>query len=200
MSSSQPRWLRSEAAFYLHGDGDESVLGGEKPGAGATSTATGTAFGRFADAVSYASGVVAGVCVVAILLVVCAEVVLRQFRQSMLVTDEIAGYLNAAAVFLGLAYTLRSGGFIRVEVVYDALPRQMRRAAAWVFTTIATLFTGVILYYAIQHVAYAFVQDTRAVSVLGTPEWIPQSVMVVGLLVLALQLVAFLIDRVRNVP
>jgi hypothetical protein len=52
----------------------------------------------------------------------------------------------------------------------------------------------------VLHVQYAFLQDTRAVSVLNTPEWIPQSMMVVGLAVLFLQLIAYLVERVRNVP
>ncbi|MGE0767506.1 MAG: TRAP transporter small permease subunit [Hyphomicrobiaceae bacterium] len=159
-----------------------------------------TAIGRFANAVSNAAAVLAGLCIVSILLIVCAEVVLRQFKHSMLVTDEIAGYLNAAVVFLGLAYTLKSGGFIRVEVIYDALPPAFRTAVRWLFTVVATIFVGIIVYYAVLHVQYSFEQDTRAVSVLDTPEWIPQSVMVIGLAVLFLQLVAFLVERVRNVP
>ncbi len=158
------------------------------------------AFSRFANALSTAAGVLAGACIVGILVLVCAEVVLRQFKMSMLVTDEIAGYLNAAAVFLGLAYTLKSGGFIRVEIVYDSMPRPIQLAARWIFTIIATAFVAIILYYSVLHVMYAFNQDTRAVSVLNTPEWVPQAVMVVGLAVLLVQLMAFLIARVRNVP
>ncbi len=44
---------------------------------------------------------------------------------------------------------------------------------------------------------YAFERDTRAVSIIDTPEWIPQSVMVLGLAILLLQLVAWIVDRVR---
>jgi len=159
-----------------------------------------TAFGRFAEAISNAAGVLSAVCVIAILIIVCAEVVLRQFKHSMLVTDEIAAYLNAAVVFLGLGYTLKNGGFIRVELLYDALPPALRQCAKWLFTLIAAVFVGMILYYATLHVLYAFEQDTRAISVLETPEWIPQSVMVLGLAVLFLQIIAFLVERVRNVP
>lgn len=173
----------------MHSDG--------KPSAAAPTT---NSFGRFAGKVSDFAGMLAGLCIVAILLLVCIEVVLRQFRHSMLVADEIAGYLNAAAVFLGLAYTLRSGGFIRVEVVYDAMPSGLRIFARWIFTTIAAAFVAIVLFYAVLHVLYAFEQDTRAVSVLNTPEWLPQSVMVIGLAVLLLQLGAFIVDRVRNVP
>jgi TRAP-type C4-dicarboxylate transport system permease small subunit len=159
-----------------------------------------TAFGRFADAMSTAAGVIAGVAVMAILLIVCAEVVLRQLNHSMLVTDEIAGYLNAGVVFLGLAYTLKSGGFIRVELLYDALPSRLRLAATWLFTLLAAITIGMLLYYCVLHVQYAFDQDTRAISILETPEWIPQAVMVIGLAVLLLQIIAFLVERVRNVP
>ena len=47
---------------------------------------------------------------------------------------------------------------------------------------------------------YAFNRDTRAVSIIDTPEWIPQSVMVLGLAVLLLQLVAWIVGRVRDIP
>jgi TRAP-type C4-dicarboxylate transport system permease small subunit len=177
-------------------DGDQTVHSDAKSAAEEPTTA----IGRFAATVSTAAGVLSGICIVGILLIVCSEVVLRQFKASMLVTDEIAGYLNAAAVFLGLAYTLREGGFIRVEIVYDSLPAFWKLVARWIFTIIAAIFVAIILHYSVQHVLYAFNQDTRAISVLNTPEWLPQSVMVIGLAVLLLQLVAFLIERVRNVP
>ena len=157
-------------------------------------------FGRLADKLSDIGGALSALCIVAILVIVCAEVVLRQFKMSLLVTDEIGGYFNAAAVFLGLAYTLRTGGFIRVEVVYDILPSRLRTAARWLFTLASTAFVGTIFYYACLHVQYAFIQDTRAVSVFETPEWIPQSIMVLGLGLLLLQLIAMIVDRVRNVP
>lgn len=172
-----------------------------KPSARQTELAGPTnAFSRFANTLSTAAGILAGACIVGILVLVCAEVVLRQFKMSMLVTDEIVGYLNAAAVFLGLGYTLKSGGFIRVEIVYDSMPRPIKLLARWIFTIIATGFVAIILYYSVLHVMYAFNQDTRAVSVLNTPEWVPQAVMVAGLAVLLVQLVAFLIERVRNIP
>lgn len=157
-------------------------------------------FDRFVQNVSWLSGVLAGIATVAILIVVCLEVVLRQFKQSLLVTDEIAGYLNAAVVFLGLSYTLRHGGFIRVELLYDALKGPAKQIARWFIVLTSTAFTAAILYYCILHVVYAFRKDTRAVSVLDTPEWIPQSVMVLGLATLLLQLIAYIVDRVRNIP
>ena len=180
---------------------DSTQSGPNHPGEqGEGETGSATWFGRAVALISNVCGFLSGLAVIAILILICCEIVLRQFRSSLLVTDEIGGYLNAAVVFLGLAYTLRNGGFIRVEVVYDTLGERWKRMAVWTFVIISTIFVGVLFYVAIGHITYAFVQDTRAVSVLETPEWIPQSAMVLGLAVLLLQLIAFIVERARNVP
>lgn len=159
-----------------------------------------TAFGRLVNTIANTSAVLSGVAVVAILVLVCAEVVLRQFNNSLLVVDEISGYLNAAAVFLGLAYTLRDGGFIRVEIVYDRLKGAVRQGIRWLIVVTGAVYVAVLLYFTIIHVSYLYQKDVRAVSVIETPEWIPQTFAGVGLAVLLLQLVAFILNRVRNVP
>ncbi|SEP15521.1 TRAP-type C4-dicarboxylate transport system, small permease component [Rhodospirillales bacterium URHD0017] len=158
------------------------------------------ALDRWARRLALACGVLAAVAVVAILAIVCIETVLRQFDASLLVTDEIAGYLNAAAIFLGLAWTLREGGFIRVELLYDRAVGKLKQALRWLIVLTATVFSAVTLWVCIRQVIYAFDRDTRAVSIIDTPEWIPQSMMVLGLAVLLLQLVAWIVDRVRHIP
>ncbi|MCW5737727.1 MAG: TRAP transporter small permease [Enhydrobacter sp.] len=159
-----------------------------------------SAFDVFVGRVSQACGVLAALAVVGILVIVCAEAVLRQFQASLLVTDEIAGYLNAAAIFFGLAWTLREGGFIRVEILYDRAVGNLKRALIWLNVLTAAAFTATILWVCVRHVVYAYDRDTRAISIIETPEWIPQSVMVLGLAILLLQLVAWIVDRVRRIP
>jgi TRAP-type C4-dicarboxylate transport system permease small subunit len=159
-----------------------------------------SALDRLVGRVAGVCGVLAAVAIVAMLVIVCAETVLRQFRLSFLVTDEIAGYLNAAAIFLGLAWTLREGGFIRVEILYDRATGRLRQVLRWLIVLTATAFTAAILWVSIRHVVYAYERDTRAVSIIETPEWIPQSAMAVGLAVLLLQLLAWIVGRVRNIP
>lgn len=159
-----------------------------------------TAFGRFVNTMANGSAALSGVAVVAILLLVCAEVVLRQFNNSLLVVDEISGYLNAAAVFLGLAYTLRDGGFIRVELIYDRLKGAIKHGVRWFIVVTGAVYVAVLLYFTIIHVSYLYQKDVRAVSVIETPEWIPQTFAGIGLAILLLQLIAFILNRVRNVP
>lgn len=161
---------------------------------------TGGALDRFVGRIAQACGVLAALAIVIILVMVCAETVLRQFQSSLLVADEIAGYLNAAAIFLGLAWTLREGGFIRVEILYDRATGGLRQAIRWLIVLTAAAFTAILLWVCTRHVIYAFDRDIRAVSVIDTPEWIPQTAMVAGLAVLLLQLLAWIVGRVRDIP
>lgn len=170
------------------------------PGPAPAESSPGAALDRWVGRLAQACGVLAALAIVAILLLICLETVLRRFRASLLVTDEIAGYLNAAAVFLGLAWALREGGFIRVEILYDRASGALRQALRWLIVITAAGFTAILLWVCARHVIYAFDRDTRAVSVIDTPEWIPQSAMVVGLAVLLLQLLAWIIGGVRRIP
>ena len=159
-----------------------------------------SAIDRVVGRIAQACGVLAAVAIVVILVLVCVEMLLRQFKMSLLVTDEIAGYLNAAAIFLGLAWTLREGGFIRVEILYDRVSGALKQALNWLIVLTAVAFTGATLWFCTAQVIYVFNSDPRAVSVIETPEWIPQSTMVLGLAVLLLQLLAWVVDRVRRIP
>jgi TRAP-type C4-dicarboxylate transport system permease small subunit len=159
-----------------------------------------TAFGRFVNCIADGTAVLAGIAVILILLLVCIEVALRQLNTSLLVVDEVCGYLNAAAVFLALAYTLRDGGFIRVELIYDLLQGLVKQSVRWFIVVTGAIYVAVLLYFTIAHVVYLCQRDVRAVSVIETPEWIPQVAAIVGLAALLLQLIAFLVNRVRNVP
>jgi TRAP-type C4-dicarboxylate transport system permease small subunit len=182
----------------------DNALPNSSGGPSAEDIQAATTFGRFVNKVANGAAVLAGVAIVIILLLVCAEVALRPFGASLLAVqipvDEICGYLNAAAVFLALAYTLRDGGFIRVELVYDRLKGSLKKGVQWLIVVTGLAYVVVLLYFTIRHVSYLYEKDVRAVSIIETPEWLPQSVAIVGLAVLLLQLVAYVVNRVRNVP
>ena len=123
---------------------------------------------------------------VLILVLVCVEVVARQFNHSTMVADELAGYLNVGIIFFGLAYTVREGGFIRIELVYDRFRNGWLRAARWFIVVTSLLFSLTLTFFMALHVQYAFQKDTRAISVLNTPE-LPTLSTMVGVQVLPLK-------------
>jgi len=146
------------------------------------------------------SGWLAGVSTILILVLVCTEVVVRQFGTSLQIADEFSGYLNAAIIFLGLGYALREGAFIRVEIVYEKLKGPMLTLVRAFIVLTSLGFTVVLTYFLFSHTVYLFEQDTRAVSILHTPEWIPMTAVVVGMMVLLIQLLVYLFTKFKNLP
>jgi TRAP-type C4-dicarboxylate transport system permease small subunit len=114
---------------------------------------------------------------------------------------EIAGYLLAAASFLALAGTLKSGTHIRVTMVLGALPENWRhKVELWAFGASAA-FAAYITW---QLVLFAFVSwqfDEVSHGVIRVPLAIPQAAMAVGALVFTIALIdEFVIVLTRGRP
>ncbi|WP_366657974.1 TRAP transporter small permease [Fodinicurvata sp. EGI_FJ10296] len=108
--------------------------------------------------------------------------------RSLGVTWELATYSMAAVIFLGAADTLRAGGHVRVSVLLETVPPAVARAVDIVATTIGLVIVGYILMGSWDFVFNAFVRDTRSFEPTRVLLWIPQSVVVIGMALLLLQL------------
>lgn len=155
---------------------------------------------RISRGIVQGAGYLAGVATVLILVLVCVEVVARLLGTSTMVADEFAGYLNAAIVFLGLGYALKEGAFIRVEVFYDRMKGRWLAVVRWIIVVSSLAFAAILTFFMMSHTQYAYMQDTRAVSLLQTPEWIPMIVVAIGCAILVLQLIVFIVTRFKNLP
>lgn len=155
---------------------------------------------KLTSAVVRGGGCLAGIATILILVIVCLEVVIRAFGGSLQVADEISGYLNAAIIFFGLGYALREGAFVKVEIVYDKLHGPFKQFINALIVLTSLAFTGVLTYFIFSHTVYLFEQDTRVVSIMHTPEWIPMTVVVLGLVVLLIQLLDFVFTRFKRIP
>jgi len=76
---------------------------------------------RFLDGLYAFSGALAGFFIVAITLVILVQIVSRWMGYIVPSTDDLSGFFLAASSFLGLAYTLKKGGHIRVSLVIQQL-------------------------------------------------------------------------------
>ena len=156
---------------------------------------------RAVDRISGLFGALSAAAIAGILVLVCVEIAMRNILgRSTMISDEVAGYLNAAAVFLGLGYTLREGAFIRVDSLYAKLRGRVLMAARWGFTLVTMASLLVLLYYVAKHLLYLYTNNVRSDSLSQTPLYIPASVVALGLLVLVLQLATYILKRVRDVP
>ena len=132
------------------------------------------------------------------LLVILVEVVTRSlFRFSFEVVDEVGGYLTVAVSFLALAPAQARKAFHNVALVQNRLSAGARTAWLAFFHLLALVFSLTVTVAMVRYVYRSWQQGDAASTVMRTPLWIPQSVMVVGMAVLCLVLAAELVAAIR---
>lgn len=155
----------------------------------------------------------AALCLVAIALMVCAQLAGRLIDGGLALVGlepigivilslaEIAGYLLAAASFLALAGTLKAGAHIRVTMLLTMIPETWRHKVELVAFGGSAIFSAYITW---QLARFAFVSwQFHEVShgVIRVPLAWPQAAMAVGALILTVALIdEFLIVLRRGRP
>ncbi|WP_298840341.1 TRAP transporter small permease [uncultured Roseobacter sp.] len=139
-----------------------------------------SAIRKILDFLYLASGVLAALCLISILLLIVAQMVARWTGEIFPGAPNYAGYAMAAASFLAFANALNHGAHIRVSILLNVVPPGPKRflevwcfalgaAVAWYFTYYAYWF----VYWSWKFNEVSQGQDAAAL-------WIPQSVMVIG--------------------
>ena len=106
---------------------------------------------------------------------------------------EICGYLLAAASFLALAGTLKSGTHIRVTMALHALGSYRRFAELWAFA-VATLVSGYITWHLANFAYVSWLFHEISTGVVRVPLCYPQAAMALGAAILT---IAFIDESVR---
>ncbi len=131
--------------------------------------------------------------IVALILV---EIVLRAvFNTSALISNEYSAYFFVGTVLLGLAYTLKEKGHIKIMFITSVLSRRGRAILNVLTTLIAIAITSYALYHASLMVYDSWQLGIRADSISETPVFLSQLAIPIGLLLLDLQLMARILRR-----
>lgn len=155
-----------------------------------------SAVARVGAAISWI-GLWLGILCLAGMLVIVALAVVGRFLGLWVIigADEISGYLMAALVFFGFAHTVRSGGFIRVDALLKRASGWRRRALEVLLHLIALAFVCLLIFCLWRFVAETYRFEVTSIGLLRIPLYVPQVVLVLGALALALQTLASLLDR-----
>jgi TRAP-type C4-dicarboxylate transport system permease small subunit len=154
----------------------------------------------FIDKTSNFGGACSSLCILVIVLMILLEIAVRSFSgQSTFITEEYSGYLLCWFAFLGLAYTLKTDGHIRVTMLLGRLgPR--KKALMEILSGIVGL--GVFVYLT-TYLGMLFFDSVstgvRSMHVSQTPLFIPQIVPVLGSALMAVQFVSFVASRWKDV-
>ena len=135
---------------------------------------------KLLDFLYSAAGVLAALCLIAILSLIVVQMIARWTGAIFPGAPDYAGYAMAAASFFAFANALNRGAHIRVSVILNAVPAGAKRLLEiWCFglaSAIAWYFT----YYAYWFVYWSWKFTEVSQGQDASHLWIPQSVMVIG--------------------
>ena len=138
------------------------------------------------DGLYRACGLIAAGFLVAVLLIILAQIGARWLGVQFPGSTSYAGYAMAGASFFALAYTLNHGAHIRVSLVISRLTGTARRIAEFWCLAVATGLSVYFAWFAIKAVQTSRLINDISQGQDATPLWIPQLVMAIGTVVLAI--------------
>lgn len=154
---------------------------------------------RSVERLSWAAGVLSAALLVGMVLHILTEIVLRSFfASSTHVLDEFVGYGVAAMTFLSLGYALNEGSLIRVNILLSRT-RGTPRIGLEIFSAAVTLaMTIFITAYFWRSVARNWNREAVSESIAEIPLWIPEGLVLVGMILFAIQLAAYLLRLIAG--
>lgn len=158
------------------------------------------------DKLYVGSGVIASLLIAAICVLVCTQVVFNLITRlgggSINLTipsyGEFAGYFLAASSFLALAYTLTNGGHIRVNLLLTRLPPRVQLAAEVISLAVCALMSIYVSYYMAKLCLESHEFGDLSPGIVPVSLWIPQSVVLLGLIILSIALVDLLLRTIST--
>jgi TRAP-type C4-dicarboxylate transport system permease small subunit len=162
------------------------------------------------DTLYAASGALAAVFLVLICLIVLSQVganIISKLSGLILGTPmglvvpsyaDFTGYFLAASSFLALAYTLRHGGHIRVELLIQGARSGVRRVVEVWCLLVGAAAAGFFAWWSINLVLESFEFNDVSGGMVPVPLWIPQSGMALGLVILFIAMLDELVRTLRH--
>ena len=154
---------------------------------------------RLMERLCSASLAISGALLVAIMLFILAEILLRAlFNVSTYVLAEFVGYAVAPMVIFAMASTMQNGQLIRVSLLTPQLPAMARR---WVevFCVLVTLAAmGWFAYLMWQEFALNWRRGAVSDTISRFPLWITPAFCLLGLFVFLISLAAYLLHLLKG--
>jgi len=95
-------------------------------------------------------------------------------------------YLMLISIFLGMSYTYRGAGFIRVTILMDRLPRSWKIPINHFAQLFAIVYVAVLIWGTYEYAARLFRQGTTLAAIYSLPQWIGAAFIPLGLLMAGL--------------
>ncbi|MCR4268904.1 TRAP transporter small permease subunit [Nitratireductor sp. ZSWI3] len=157
--------------------------------------------GRLAAALTRLGGALSAVTILAVLVTTAVSVFNRYvLGRPIMGADEATGFLVVVIVMLGAAEALRRGDHIRIDLLFDRFgPRGRWWLDLWSSLTVL-VFAALFCITSWHTVIFSRRFGAYSTGYLSLPMWIPQSVMVVGAVLLGIAAIAQALRLVAERP
>ena len=140
------------------------------------------------DRLYIAGALLGGVCLIAIVVLVVAQVGSRWLGLPIAGAPELAGYAMAGSFFLPLAYAFRSAAHIRITLLINRLRGPWRWTAELLCLAVGLGLASYLAVFMVRMVQVSHMIGDISQGADATPLWIPQIGMAGGAVLLAVAL------------
>lgn len=161
---------------------------------------------RLGQGLSVLAEILAILCLCALILLVIAQTIMGMLASyfplaasAMSVSWEYAGYLMGAAFMFGMAQTLRLGGHIRVNLIFDQLKGNAQRLLDLV-ATLASVAMMAVLAQSLTSMAVRSLTSNSLSTASLTPLWIPEGAFALASWLFTLQLAIRVVALAAGLP
>ena len=160
----------------------------------------GVGFAKVTNGSAMATCGVAGVAVLTMATLVTSGVFMRYLLNAPSKwIDEITTYLMVVLISLGLAYTQREGGHIRVDFLFNRLSKTARGWVDLITLVLFFVYAVILLYFTSTNCILSWKLGTTSMTIMQFPVAPWQTFIPLGLAILALLLIRTLYVRVIGV-
>lgn len=153
---------------------------------------------RLLEAMYSLSAALAALSLLAIFLVMMAQVVMREMQMQFPGADDVSAYLCVSATFFALARTFKNGELIRVGIFINHFRPRLRRLTEIGVLSLAGLLVGAIAWFTLQDVLFSYEIEEVAQGTVPFPTWVPKLAMPVGAAILLVAIIDELVRVIRH--
>ena len=156
--------------------------------------------GRFVDSfVAYLGYVGIGmgaVSIVIMMIMISTNVIMRYLlNKPLLGIEEYSAYLMVVVVFLGLAYAMRRGAHINVDLVVKRLGKRAGDGLEVVNGLVFLALIGIYFRFAWDFFMKSVQLHILSIEATATPMWIPHMFVWIGLILFGLEMIVHTVKK-----
>ncbi len=157
-------------------------------------------FARVADGLTYITGWLAALCLVAAALIVTEAVLVRKLLGiSTIWQIEASVFLLIFTVFVGAPFVQKNEHHLNVDLVIIHLSPRTREITLIIVSILSCILAGILAWYAWPMWWEALVNNEHSESLWGPPLWIPLLFLPLGMSLLFLQYIVYIVRKIESV-